>query len=133
MSRLRWLLLPCAILAVLTVTLAWPRPITFGDLEQAQDQIAHGGYCCTSDRQDGQVQFGFMVTRVPTDWTSVAETMKVGALGPNWRGKVWIARISSSYQLASIPEATGARIWGSVIAFGDSELLAEIEQSLWRT
>jgi len=106
--------------------------ITFDNLKQAQSRIAAAGYHCRSDRADGMLEFGFLVTHESVDWPVVAELMKVEPFGPEWHGKVWIAILGDQFELSSIPNVPGTRIWGKTVAFGDPEFLDEIEKAIRR-
>jgi hypothetical protein len=135
MGRKLWLVVPwCLLLAFVSWTLMRERPLVFANLSTAKTNIAASGYHCTSDRQDGKFEFGFMVTRVPTTWHDVGGVLKIGSLPSEWQGKVWIAQINDKFQLLSTPapEAADVRIWGNLIAFGDRAFLDELESTLRR-
>ena len=72
-----------------------------------------------------------MVSRTPTTWTEVNGIAKVGPMGPAWHGKVWVtSRVSGSYPNAGMPYKAKLRLWGKVFAFGDEEVLDELELAL---
>lgn len=133
MKRREWAL-GFAALAVLLGT-AWfflpPRAVSFGNVRDASVHILAQGFHCTSDRMDGQLDNGFLVTRDQTTWNEVNTVAKAGPMGPEWKGKVWV---SGAYpnQIWNMPDGAPARLWGGVYAFGDGDFLAEIELALQR-
>jgi len=130
MSRKHWLLVPSGLLALVICFFCRERPISYLDLKHAQSDLVAIGYCCTSDRADGRLAFGFMVTREPTDWLTVGSSVKTGPLGPDWHGKVWVATIGNRFQLETTPDTNDIRVWGNLVAFGDKALLDEIEGAI---
>jgi hypothetical protein len=135
MCRKLWLVVPwCLLLALFTWTLVRERPIAFARLSAARTNIVESGYHCTSDRKDGKLEFGFMVTRVPTTWQDVGSVLKIGSLPSEWQGKVWVVQLNDKFQLLSTPapDAADVRIWGNLIAFGDRAFLDELESTLRR-
>lgn len=99
----------------------------FERIHEAQSKLAGLGLHVTTDRANGHVSCGFMLSRDAAKWTDVCLLRKTGSMGPEWRGRVWVTLNPSVWQLESIPDHAGIRVWGSVIAFGDDELLREIE------
>lgn len=133
MSRKSWLFLPFGVLlAVCCFLTVQARAIVYGDLAPVKNDLEAAGYCCTSDREDGQVGFGFMITRDGADWRDVGSTFKIGSTSSDWQGKVWVTKIGSRFQLRSTPDGGAARVWGNVLAVGDPAFLDEIERNLLR-
>lgn len=129
MRRDFWLVAPlCLLLIAVTYMLLRDRP----DLYVAKTDLVASGYHCTSDRQDGLLEFGFMITREPARWDDVGAVMKIGSVESDWRGKVWVAKMDGEMQLRTTPDTGGVRIWGNVVAFGDRKFLDEIELQLRR-
>lgn len=104
--------------------------IRFDQLPQAQARLANLGFFCTTDCADGQLSCGFLLSRNSSSWSDVCQLRKTGSMGPEWRGKVWVTLNPSCWELKSVPDQAGIRVWGAVIAFGDDELLREIEAAL---
>jgi hypothetical protein len=103
----------------------------FKNLNDAQARLGGLGYYCISDRRDGHLENGFAVTREKIEWTEANNLVKVGAMGPEWRGIVWIGIIDDGLtDLTTVPDWYGTRKWGNAIAIGDSGLLQEIEERL---
>jgi hypothetical protein len=131
MNRKLWLILPCGVVAFFVLQFFSDSSVTFADLETAKKKLVSAGYHCTSDRADGKLASGFMVTREPSHWRDFCELPKGGRVGPEWSGRVWVAtRGGSSFHLDTVPDEPSSRIWGKVVAFGDHILLAEIERAL---
>jgi hypothetical protein len=104
--------------------------VAFERIQDAQSKLASLGLHVTTDSADGQLSCGFMLSRTSATWTDVCSLRKNGAMGPEWRGRVWVTLNPTVWQLESVPERAGVRVWGSVVAFGDDELLREIEAAL---
>jgi hypothetical protein len=133
MCRKYWLILSFGVLLVVCSFLTMQgRPIVFSDLQPAKTDLVAAGFFCTSDREDGKVGFGFMITRDHTDWRDIATMQKIGAMESDWQGKVWVTKIGSRFELQSTPERGASRVWGNVLAFGDPAFLDEIERNLRR-
>jgi hypothetical protein len=134
MQRKDWLIGITALALLLLV--AWflvPKsPTSFVSVHDASRRIAAAGFRCTGDRADGQLDNGFLVTREEIKWEDVAVLRKAGPIDEQWKGKVWVA-YHSARQIYSVPDQAEVRLWGSVCAFGDGELLAEIEGALRHT
>jgi hypothetical protein len=133
MKRREWIA-GIAVLALLGAT-AWllmPRPdVAFVTVRQASGSITAEGFRCTSDRADGQLENGFLVTREETNWREVNVLPKAGPMGPEWKGKVWITGVVPN-QIWNMPDGAAAKLWGGVYAYGDGAFLAEIEGALQR-
>ena len=123
----------CSVLLVLSPWFFRMTTIAFTDLEAAQDQLIAAGYHCTSDRIDGKLSFGFLVTRDPIDWEEVGEMLKASSTAQIWEGKVWVTAVGDNFQLQAVPDVPGARVWGKVVVFGDRKFLDEIEATLRKT
>jgi len=121
-----------AILLVLTGVLysARPHEVAFSRLHDAKARLARLGLHCTTDCADGKLSCGFMLSRSSSTWMDVCQLRKSGEMGPEWQGRVWVTLNPKAWQLESIPEHAGVRVWGAVVAFGDDELLREIESAL---
>jgi hypothetical protein len=104
--------------------------ITFLHLRDAKTRLLGAGFICTSDRADGTLATGFLISRQSSSWSEAGTLCKVGPMGPEWKGKVWVTFNSNDWRLASLPEHAGMRVWGTVIAYGDEEFLSEIDGSL---
>ena len=130
MSRKQWLIVPCSLLALFLLLILGKSPISFGNLDEAKEEIATAGFHCTSDRKDGKIVGGFLVTRELVDWVDVNELPRPGRAGPQWDGKAWVTTV---YGLKPIQAGLGepsVRVWGKVVAFGDDAFLDEIEGAL---
>jgi len=133
MKRKEWLL-GIAVLACLVAVawFLWPRPGVYcADLEEARTVIEAEGFFCTSDRVDGKICTGFLVTRAATTADDVNLLCKVGPMGQDWKGKVWV-QIHKPTQTWMIPETADARVWGGVHVFGDKSFLEQLEAALQR-
>jgi hypothetical protein len=122
-----------ATLLVLTAAIAFftrHHDLTFDRLHEARSKLATMGLHVTSDCANGQFSCGFMISRSSATWSDVCCLRKSGTMGPEWRGRVWVTLSPNDWRIESIPDRAGVRVWGSVIAFGDDELLREIEASL---
>jgi len=106
--------------------------IEFENLDIAHNHIKAAGFVCTSDRADGTLQNGFLVSQEAVDWKIANELHKGGKLGPEWKGKVWVTYNGPSGDLVSLPSDGGKRVWGAVCVFGDAEFLDELESVLQR-
>lgn len=120
-----------AFTAVLFLPYTFKSNLSFGNLDEAGTRIRALGYHCLSDRRDGVVENGFAVSRTELVWGDVNNLIKVGAMGPEWRGIIWIALIDDGLtDLYTIPDWAGTRVWGNVVAMGDADLLLEVEANL---
>jgi hypothetical protein len=130
---IRWFLAAGAVVVLATVALTYVAKqyeISFRHLHDAQARVLGAGFHCTSDRADGTLSTGFLISREMVTWSQVGSLRKVGPMGPNWKGKVWVTFSSNDWQLTSLPDHAGMRVWGTVIAYGDEEFLSEIDNSL---
>jgi len=55
---------------------------------------------------------------------------KSGPMGSAWQGRVWFTLNPSQWCLLDLPELAGVRQWGRFLAFGDDELLREMDLAL---
>jgi hypothetical protein len=101
--------------------------MTFVNLAEARSRLADAGYYCTTDRLDGTLATGFLLSREPAQWNEAGALRKIGAMGSQWHGKAWVTFSSPLWQLQTLPENAGLRVWGKVIVFGDENLLREID------
>src|ERR1051325_7405970 len=104
--------------------------VTFQHLRDAQARLLSAGFHCTSDVQAGRIGTGFLISRDQVGWSDVATLPKSGVMGPRWQGKVWVTTNPDDLQLQTIPDDADTRVWGDVIAFGDAELLDELDHAL---
>jgi hypothetical protein len=104
--------------------------VNFERIQDAKSKLASLGLYVTTDNANGQLNCGFMLSRTSATWTDACLLRKTGPMGPEWRGRVWVTLNPSVWQLESVPERAGVRVWGNVVAFGDDELLREIEAAL---
>jgi hypothetical protein len=127
----KWIVAAIAFSTVLIVPFSFKKQISFSNLAEAHSQINELGYCCISDRRDGVIENGFAVSREKLAWNDVNHLIKIGPRGPEWHGKIWLGVIEDDLSdLYSIPNWPGTRVWGNIIAFGDAELLDELEAQL---
>jgi hypothetical protein len=131
MKRRDWLT-GLGLIAFLTLLAVFffPAPdLKITDVQQAAASIKKSGFHCVSDRADGRIEDGFVVSRKKTTWEEANGLCKVGPMTPAWKGKVWVGAYKPERNW-TIPDDALARIWGGVYAFGDRELLAAIEDAL---
>jgi hypothetical protein len=122
--------LVCAVLATSGYWIG-TESATFNDLNESYAVIAEHGFHCRSDRHDGRIASGYMVSRDPMTWADVNEVPKVGPMGAEWRGKVWVtSQMNMQCPQLAIPDKAKLHLWGSLYAFGDEDLISEIEQDV---
>lgn len=134
MKRNRWIVAIVGVAAFLGIcwALTPPPPIVFPNVQEACVRVTAAGFHCTSDREDGVTANGFLVTQEETDWRVVNVLWKIGKMGPEWKGKVWVTFSTDQLALCGIPNGAASRSWGVVCAYGDADLLNQIECSLRR-
>lgn len=108
------------------VEVLMPRHLGFQDLKEAAAEARASGLFVTSDRADGVIVHGFVVSPYPIHYTD-ANLLKIGKMGPEWKDKVWVTRTSCNSCLEVIPEDAAVQSWGNVIAIGDSQLLVRLQ------
>lgn len=128
----RWMVCACAAALLMCAGAMYAArqchdDVSFDRLQEAKTKLATLGFHCTTDCADGQLSCGFLLSRTSTSWSDVCKLRKSGVMGPEWQGKVWVTLNPTVWQLESIPDHAGVRVWGAVVAFGDDELLREIE------
>ena len=101
--------------------------VTFSHLCDAKNRLRGAGFQCTSDCENGTLGSGFLLSHQSVSWGEAGTLCKIGQMGPEWKGKVWVTFNSCRWQLKTLPENAGVRVWGSVIAFGDQDLLNEVD------
>lgn len=101
---------------------------SFDNLQQACSLVRTAGFFCVSDRADGTVDNSFIVSREPMTWEDAGHIRMSGPMGPRWKGCVWIIRSMPFTDLWTTPGDTEPRVWGKLWAFGDDDLLNEIER-----
>jgi hypothetical protein len=117
--------------SLLLLTLAfWPRSASFDNLVQARASLEGAGFFCIGDREGDQCVHGFTVAKKPITWSEANEICRIGPMGPEWKGRVWITTQSTVMPMTTTPNDAPPRIWGRVLAFGDPEFLDEIEGRL---
>ena len=102
----------------------------FHNLREAQRYFAAAGYQCTSDCVNGQLGTGFLISRQSVAWSDVSCLCKIGNMGPQWQGKVWVTIHTPNWRLGAIPDDATASTWGELVAYGDQELLSELDNHL---
>jgi hypothetical protein len=131
MRRKGWLLIGVVVLGLIaTRQIALEQQIVFGDISEAANSFRALNYTCHSDRLDGILDYGFMVSKEPADWADAAKLCKVGPMRPHWKNKVWVAPLSAGWPTRTVPEDAEMRIWGHVHVFGDREFLCELERGV---
>lgn len=135
MKRNRWIIAIAGVVAFLVMCwlLNSPSPIVFPNVQEACVNVTAAGFHCTSDREDGVVAHGFLITQDETDWQAANNLCKIGKMGPEWKGKVWVTYTNNNGAICVLPDDASSRLWGSVCAFGDADLLNQIESTLRRT
>jgi hypothetical protein len=133
MKRKDWLLGFAVLACLLAIAwYLWPRAsISYADLMEARTGIEAEGFFCTSDRTDGKICTGFMVTREPATADEANLLPRGGPMGPEWDGKIWVRKCTGATYW-TMPDNVEHRIWGGVCVFGDKDFLAEIEAALLR-
>lgn len=130
---IRWMLAAGAVVVFATAGLAYvarQHEITFLHLRDAKVSLLSAGFHCTSDRADGLLSTGFLISRQSISWSDAGSLRKVGPMGAEWKGKVWVTFTRNDWRLESLPEQAGMRVWGTVVAYGDEDLLSELDESL---
>lgn len=125
------------LLAVLGVaglrTLAGPGPVAFKSLDDFCDFAQHWRFCCMFGNGEtlcGSDNLFVALRRIPSE--SLPPTKGNCGLTEAWRGVIWIADITGP--LAVQPTSLGGhwRLWGSLVAAGDPELMDRIEELFHR-
>jgi len=101
--------------------------VQFVNLGEAQSRLLSAGLYCTPDKADGSLASGFLLSRGPMKWTTASALCKIGNMGPEWQGKVWVTIQSPLFKFQTMPDNAGLRNWGKVFAFGDEALLRELD------
>jgi|ERR1043165_1853403 hypothetical protein len=125
-----------ATLMILSLTALAFRPkteITFHTLLEAKTRLLTLGVHCTSDRANGQLDTGLLVSRSAVTWSEAGSLRKIGRMGPQWKGKVWVTVNPQRWELQTVPDDASVRVWGDIVAFGDAEFLNEIDEALSRS
>jgi hypothetical protein len=110
----------------------WSRSqvLSFDHLDDVKSRVHAVGYYCAADVADERVCSGFLISREPVSVDDAGSLCKAGRMGPEWRGRVWVTISPSCWQLQTVPDGAEVRRWGAIIAFGDGELLSEIDRTL---
>jgi hypothetical protein len=104
--------------------------VRFLRLHDAHDRLKSAGFCCVSDREDGILSTGFLLSRRPLSWIDAGSLCKTTPMGPHWQGKVGVTVNNEHWEILSLPDRAGVRVWGKVVAYGDEDLLNEIDAAL---
>jgi hypothetical protein len=104
--------------------------VTFANLAEAKARLDETGFYCTPDSADGRLATGFLLSREPVTWSQVGSLRKIGPMGREWQGKAWVTFSAPVWQLQTLPEKAGLRVWGHVLAFGDDQLLRDVDGCL---
>jgi hypothetical protein len=134
MRRRDWIAGFCVVLglALIVYLMMPPDPVVLRDLDTAKTSIEAEGFHCSTGRADDLPGNGFLVSREELPWQTANLLCKAGPMGPEWKGKVWVCqRVKEIGNIA--PENAIVSDWGGVVAFGDREVLSEIENSLRRS
>jgi len=121
-----WLGLAGFVVCLVVVAVYAPWRLAFRNLEDAATKVRAAGFFVSGDRADGVIENGFVVTPRPIPPMDVNLLLKAGKMGPVWKDKVWVTRIPHP----TVPDDAVPHAWGDVIAFGDSQLLDQIESKL---
>jgi hypothetical protein len=131
MKLAHWLgLVGLAFFLGLIAVLMQRRPLDFQNLDEAAAKAKEVGFFVMSDRADGIIEVGFLVTPDPANTTDANNLFKIGKMGPEWNKKVWVTRTSRLSNLVAISDGAVLHYWGNVVAFGDSQMLDELEAKL---
>ncbi|MSU78354.1 MAG: hypothetical protein EXS16_09685 [Gemmataceae bacterium] len=72
-----------------------------------------------------------MISRKPLAWEDVNEVPKVRPMRLEWQGKVWVtSHMNLQYPQVTIPDKAKLHIWGTMFAFGDEDIISELEHEL---
>ena len=104
-----------------------PQHFEFQDLDEAATKAEASGFFVASDRADGVIQNGFVVSPHPITYVDANHLLKTGKMGPAWKDKVWVTTTSGNFSLESISEDVAVHSWGNVIGFGDPQLLKVVQ------
>ena len=88
------------------------RQLSFANASEAKATLSNVGYLCFSDREDGVTESGFLISREFYPWNKACLLCKIGPMGPQWEGKVWVTYNSPEWTLASVPDNAGVRVLG---------------------
>jgi hypothetical protein len=116
------------ILSLAVLFLEQRQACAFDNLHHAHTQLVKAGYCCASDREVGRLQYSFVLSPDALTRTDVVAMRRAGPMGRDWKGRVWIVAPASASAMVTAPGDVPPRVWGAVWAFGDRELLDEIER-----
>jgi hypothetical protein len=104
-----------------------PKPLEFQNLDEIAAKVQAVGYFVTSDRADGVIENGFVVSPYPINYSDANHLVKIGKMGPEWKDRLWVTRTSSNFCLEAIPDDAAHHSWGNVVAIGDSQLLDRLQ------
>jgi hypothetical protein len=131
---MNWKAILAGVMLVLVVggvaTLAKRQSVRFEDLNAAKSDFRAAGYYCVADSVDERHCNGFLISRETIARESVNSMRKVGEMGPAWKGKAWVTLNPGCCRLEFTPDDAATRTWGNVVAFGDADLLRELDAIL---
>ena len=104
--------------------------VRFEGLDAAKADFRAAGFYCVADSVDERNCAGFLISREKISSESVNSMRKVGEMGPAWKGRAWVTLNPRCWRLQLIPDDAATRTWGNVIAFGDADLLRELDEIL---
>ena len=125
-------ILAIGLVAILVTLLLREPAVSYQSLTHAYRDVKSLNYACCSDRSDGAVVHGFMVSKENASWEDAALLCKVGPMGENWKNKVWVVPVGADSEMPTMPNDAGARLWGQVFVFGDRAFISELERGLRR-
>jgi hypothetical protein len=100
------------------------------DLPEARTRLQAAGFHCISDEPGAGNMAGFLVSRKPATREEAARLCKGGRMTAAWAGKAWVTVTAPHWALADVPEGAGVRAWGNMVAFGDEEVLRQLDELL---
>jgi hypothetical protein len=107
-----------------------PRPVAARSIQDLHAELIAAGFTCTSDRSDGRIETGLLVSRDSLSTEEVNRLSKASTEGPGWRGKVWVTHTRPDWQLQIPSRDENVRRWGGIVAFGDEQLVRDIDALL---
>ena len=103
MKMAHWIGLTGLAFLLAQVEVLMPRHLGFQDLNEAAAKARASGYFVTSDRADGVIANGFVVSPYPFHYTDVTLLLKLVKIGQDWKYTVWFTRTSCNCCLEVIP------------------------------
>jgi hypothetical protein len=106
------------------------RIVPVHNLPEARSRLEAAGFHCVSDEPAAGNMAGFQVSRTPSAREEVARLRKSGPMTAAWKGKAWVTVSAPHWNLALVPEGATVRAWGHVVAFGDEQVMRELDEVL---